>query len=123
MSRFVSRMELARRARSGVKEVRALLLRPTPQAVRDCAAHLEEAIATVRNLEGELGQPGVESPQALRSEVAELRQELDQARALLDQAFRAHAGWYHLLSGMLGGYSREGTPTPAQPACRWAIEG
>ncbi len=119
---FVSRMELVHRTRSGVQNVITLLMRPTPEAIRECAGHLERAIETVRSLEACLAEPGLESPRALRAELDELRHELTRARTLLDHAFQFQAGWYRLLSGMLGGYSREGTPNPMRPGSRWAVE-
>lgn len=122
MSAGVSRMEMVHRARSGVRAIRNLLLRPTPQAVEQCAAHLEEAIGTVQRLEGFLDEPGLETPEAIRAELMELQRELGQARTLLAQAFEAHAGWYRLLAAMLGGYSREGTPALAQPGTSFAVE-
>ena len=123
MSQFVSRMELVRRARSGVQDVLALLVRPTPEAIRECAVHLERAIETVRQLEACLAEPGLENPQVLRAELDELRHELARARTLLEHAFQFQAGWYRMLSGMLGGYSREGIPDPLRPGSRWVMEG
>lgn len=123
MSIRASRMELVHRARSGVREMRDLLLRPTPDAVERCAGHLEEAIGMVQRLEGFLDEPGAEAPEVIRAELMELRYELKQARALLAQAFEAHAGWYRLLAAMLGGYSREGKPALANAGNSFAVEG
>ena len=116
-------MELIRKARCGMEQVRTLLLRPTPQAVEQCAAHLDEAIGTVKRLEGFLDEADLDTPPAFRVELMELRTELAQARTLLAQAFEAHAGWYRLLAAMLGGYSREGTPALARPGNTIAVEG
>ncbi len=123
MSAGAGRIELVRKARSGVGRVRTLLLQPTPQAVEQCAAYLDEAIGTVKRLESFLGEAGLDTPPVFRAELMELRSELAQARTLLAQAFEAHAGWYRLLAVMLGGYSRQGTPALARPGNTIAVEG
>jgi len=116
-------MELVRQARGGVQQVVELLGRPTPEAVEECSVHLESAVGLVKQLQAQLGQPGLESPKALRAELEELRAELSRAGVLLAQAFEFRAGWNRVLRAMLGGYSPQGEPAVLPVSGSWAVEG
>ena len=72
MSGLATRIDLVRRARSGIQETLRLLLNPTAETVTECAAHLEDAIRWVKHLEDGIDEPGLESPRALRAELSEL---------------------------------------------------
>ncbi|MCC6858101.1 MAG: hypothetical protein IT158_06060 [Bryobacterales bacterium] len=117
------RMELVRQVRGGIQRVVELLGSPTPEAVEQCASHLETAVELVAELQARLHGPGLESPAALRAELAELRADLSRADRLLAQAFEFRTGWNRVLRAMLGGYSSQGEPAVLPVSGRWAVKG
>jgi hypothetical protein len=111
------------RAQRAVEEAGRLLERPDEKTAAEAAAHLEEAIAAVAQLESDLRsgwRPA--DPAALRRRLAAWRARLHTAGALVDNLGRLHAARLELIARQ-GGYDRAGRcaiPSPA--AARLAVE-
>ena len=100
-------LDQARQARRILEKVRARLLRPTVEALDRGAADLSAAVECLQQLETSLTQAGqrVAAPQALESEMANLRRELRCVQALVAEAGKFHAGWGRLMAAADEGIS------------------
>jgi hypothetical protein len=80
-----------------VEVIRRRMLRPTPEALDDCHADLESAIAAMHRVESAL-QWDPETPQNARAELDQFRRNLAQVNALVKNAARFYSGWARLTS-------------------------
>jgi hypothetical protein len=88
-----------RTARRGLEKVRGRLLRPSIESLDACAADLNTAVESLRELERDLPPPDVRplGYGALAVEIRSMRNEAQQAEALLQAAGQFYAGWAQLL--------------------------
>ena len=120
-------LECARQARRSVQLVRLRLLYPTPKILESCAPHLRTAIDSLERLQQHLATPessSLRETKAVRVEMSELRRELAQVNALMQQASAFHAALSNLLAPddqpvnyVAGGF------VPVQPASTMLVEG
>jgi hypothetical protein len=87
MSNVNAELEQIKTARGSLQKFRMKLLRPSVAALESGSADLVIALECLKRLE-----------QAMASEVASLRRELQQVNALLDGAGKFYEGWSRLLS-------------------------
>src|SRR5260370_24529852 len=98
--RHPNAIESARQARRSIHLIRQRLLNPTAKALESCTPHLRAAIASLERLQHELETPESQtSPDrnVLRTEMSELRRELAQVNALMQNASAFHAAMSYLL--------------------------
>ena len=80
--------------------MRQRLVNPTPKVLQSCAPHLQNAIDSLACLQHELEAseaPAFKDRNMLQSEMSELRRELSQISALMNQASAFHAALSVLL--------------------------
>jgi hypothetical protein len=128
-----SQIQVAKRARKGIEQIRKKLLCPTPESVSACAGPLTEAIDCMQLIHQDLLQqrlqralPGRGLVRALGTEIVHLRQELSEANALLQSAAAFHEGYFRLLRSRQqndAGYSRLGTTLQPPEARRFIFHG
>ena len=108
-------------ARTRVKEAYDLLLRPTPEALDGCAVRLKEAATIVSSARlGLAGSP--EQTKAALVEAYQLKEAIRRARLLLDTALEFHLNWSRRVRAIMGGYTSEGEPAPANLASRLVVK-
>src|SRR5205823_4574518 len=93
--------EAARQARRSIILVRNKLLNPTAKALDACTPHLRNAIESLGRLEQQLDTLETRSPgdrNLLRMELSELRWELSQVNALMQNACKFHTTMAYLLA-------------------------
>ena len=109
-------------ARRAVRECLRLVTTPSPQALDQSAALLERARVSLESL----GEPALPSDPARRSllaaELAGLRHDLRGLGLLADHAVGFHEGWARIRNILIGGYTAQGQPAPAEPNGRFLME-
>jgi len=113
----------ARQARAGIREVRRILVTPTPEMLDLCQPFLTEAIARLKEIESAIRAGKEPGTRHLRAELGDLRKDLAQVNALLAQAAAFHSGWVRLLATITEGYDRKGEPGQRPPIRRISMEG
>ncbi len=118
-SRSNMKVELGqiRAARASLQKFRLKLLRPSVAALESGSADLMFAVGCLERLEPVLKSRGtlpLAIERALRLEVAGLRRDLEQVKALLEGAGRFYQGWSRLLGCATGAeaanYTADGQP-------------
>jgi hypothetical protein len=98
------------RATQGMEHVCAALLRPSPEALDECASRCqqaaEELAACLPHLHSADGRP-----KALAA-AQRLQAAIRSSRRLLENAGAYHDGWRAILGAMSGGYTHRGEPAP-----------
>jgi hypothetical protein len=114
MKQATTRERLAA-AQACVRAARALLLCPRTCDLDRCTGLFREAQSELEGLRGsfdaDLGDGG-----ELRRQAYDLRREIGQAGALLEQAARFGRHWLERLRAATGGYTAAGVPA-AVPGC------
>jgi hypothetical protein len=116
-------LDWARKARAGIREVRRVLVAPTPETLARCQPYLAESIARLKELEEAVHSGQARGMKKLCAELSELRKDLRQVGALLNQASAFHLGWARLFAAMTAGYNRRGEPACREPIRRISIRG
>lgn len=80
-----------------VEVIRRRMLRPTPEALDNCHADLESAIAAMQRVESAL-QRDPETQLDARAELDQFRRNLAHVNALVKNAARFYSGWARLIS-------------------------
>jgi hypothetical protein len=108
-----------RSARDEVERICKLLETPTPAVLDRCGAAMQRVIGDLENNRqwiAEAGEIGI-------AEARRLRPVVRRARALLNLAANYHDRWFHLLSGMSGGYTLRGAPAAPRLQSRLSLRG
>jgi len=108
--------ELLPRVPRCVIQIRELLQHPNPQVLELCAPQLEEAAGYLRQMRDEGGSGG--SDPALRARVSELRRDIRKLGASLETCATFYHGWLKILTGLTGGYTRNGAALQPEPGMR-----
>ena len=120
-------LECARQVRRSVQLVRLRLLNPTPKVLESCVPHLRTAVDSLDRLQQHLANPesaSLRETRDLRVEMSELRRELAQVNALMQQASAFHAALSNLLApdDQPVNYAAGGI-VPVHPAATMFLEG
>jgi hypothetical protein len=96
------------RARRSIARVRARLVAPSPESLRECAADLEGALEALREAAGRAGR-GLEwsERRAVEFELGRLAAEARQANALLRQAAEYYLDWLEVWAAGRSSYGPE----------------
>jgi len=116
-------LEWVRQAQAILRQVRQLLLSPTPQSLEHSAPHLEAAAGCLKALEHALRAGAAPPRQSVLPELSELRRQVLLVQALLQQAGAFYVGWARLLAATLGGYTPQGEPAVPPAVRRLSMEG
>lgn len=106
-------------ARAGLDEACELLLRPSTEALDECAARCQRAAAELAEC-----QPKIHSARGKPEVLAAARRlsaAVRSARRLLENAATYHNRWQALLGALSGGYVRGGEPAPVIHAERFVL--
>ncbi len=98
-----------------------LLLRPSPEALDECAARCQRAASELA-----ASLPGIQSARGKPEVMAAARrlsEAVRSARRLLENAAAYHNRWQALLGAMSGGYLRNGEPAPVVRCERFILRG
>ncbi len=130
-------IERVRQARRKLRQVRQILLTPSPEQLGECGPVLEEAADLLASLlkDGMSSARGpirlMELRQELRpelrlelgAELQVLRRELTVVTALMQQAAGYYLGWAQMLGAAISGYTSEGEVPPLAVESRFSVEG
>jgi hypothetical protein len=108
-------------ARSEVTRACALLIAPTPEALRTCQGALEravEALSELRSPPADFREDPAVPPQARA-----LRIEVLRAGRLLQNLAKFYRGWERILGAMSAGYTSNGDPAPVSRMGRLCCRG
>jgi hypothetical protein len=107
-SRLVTNADVQRvaEARRRLREVKDILMTPSPEHLEACGPALEEAAGLLGPLLAQR-KTGAGIPLLVR-EVEGLRRELAAVTALMQQASRYYLGWAQMLGTAAGGYNDHG---------------
>lgn len=118
-----------RGARRKLRQVRQILMMPSPEQLGECGPVLEEAA----DLLGSLLESGMSSARdpllgpllvpLLQEELQVLRRELTVVTALMQQAAGYYLGWAQMLGAAIGGYTNHGDVPPLTVESRLSVEG
>lgn len=118
-------IERVRGARRKLRQVRQILMTPSPEQLGECGPVLEEAA----DLLGSLLEGGMSSARGslpvplLHEELQVLRRELTVVTALMQQAAGYYLGWAQMLGAAIGGYTNHGDVPPLVVESRLSVEG
>ena len=118
-------IERVRGARRKLRQVRQILMTPSPEQLGECGPVLEEAA----DLLGSLLEGGMSSARdslpgpLLQEELQVLRRELTVVTALMQQAAGYYLGWAQMLGAAIGGYTNHGDVPPLVVESRLSVEG
>ena len=122
-------IEQVRQARWKLRQVRQILMTPSPEQLGECGPVLEEAA----DLLGSLLDGGISSARGpllrsdlrsdLRNELQLLRRELTVVTALMQQAAGYYLGWAQMLGAAIGGYNNRGDVPPLAVQSRLSVQG
>lgn len=123
-------LRLIQEAREALGEVREALLTPTPHTAEHCAVPLIEAAQRLRALRSEWDPGhGAHSPHPCHISaerqrvVAELLQEFEEVRKLLQQAGAYYLGWSSILLTTMAGYDQNGEAALPEGYSSLTVEG
>ena len=118
-------IERVRGARRKLRQVRQILMTPSPEQLGECGPVLEEAADLLGSLlEGGMsGTRGSLLVPLLREELQVLRRELTVVTALMQQAAGYYLGWAKMLGAAIGGYTNHGDVPPLVVESRLSVEG
>jgi hypothetical protein len=105
-----------RAATRSLREIREMLLRPTPESLEKCAPVLEDAA----RLMGTIRPSDVAG---IRPDIDALRRELNVVSALMHQASGFYSGWSQILGAAIGGYRPGGQTASVPVPGRISMEG
>jgi len=105
-----------------VQEARTLLTNPTSESLDACRSRLEEAVNALGSLQSSLRGGDLSRDRALAAPLGALRSEIAGVQILLDGAAAFYTGWMRLASSLASGYTADGSPAPAETACRLLVE-
>ena len=101
-------IERIHKARWKLRQVRQILMTPSPEGLSECGTVLEEAAELLGKL-----QPGpTQRVPHLMDELQVLRRELTVVNALMQQAAGYYLGWAQILGAATGGYTSHGEAAP-----------
>jgi hypothetical protein len=114
-------IERVRGARRKLRQVREILMKPSPEQLGECGPVLEEAVELLGSLlEGRKSGPGIP---LLADEVHGLRRDLSVVTALMKQAAGYYLGWAQMLGATANGYTNRGEIPPLTTRPQLSIEG
>jgi hypothetical protein len=118
-------IERVRGARRKLRQVRQILMTPSPEQLGECGPVLEEAADLLGSLlEGGMSSArGVVLGSLLSDELQVLRRELTVVTALMHQAAGYYLGWAQMLGAAIGGYTSHGDVPPLAVESRLSVEG
>jgi hypothetical protein len=119
-------VERIRGARRKLRQVRQILMTPSPEQLGDCGPVLEEAVALLGCLmESRKSGDQIPAPknELLMDEVQVLRRELSVVTALMQQAAGYYLGWAQMLGAATGGYNNHGEAAPVTGGSQLSVEG
>jgi hypothetical protein len=127
IDRHSSELECVKQARRSLRLIRQRLLNPTPKVMEMCVPHFNVAIDCLAQLQGLLRSETsiIFGRGTLRAEIVELRAELAQVRALMNNAAVFYQGLGQLMGGGeedMAGYTAAGLLATSTPA-RLQLEG
>jgi len=108
-------------ARLQVDFAGGLLLKPSPEAMEQCSAMLEEAGRQWAECQPEF--TGTEVDTAAVAEAWRLRRSVQRTSRLLEAAAGFHSNWLQIRGTMTGGYTKTGEPAPLLHGRRLCLEG
>ena len=118
-------IERVRGARRKLRQVRQILITPSPEQLGECGPVLEEAADLLGSLlvSGMSGARGPLPGPELHEELKVLRRELTVVTALMEQAAGYYLGWAQMLGAAVGGYTNHGDVPPLTVESRLSVEG
>ena len=118
-------IERVRGARRKLRQVRQILITPSPEQLGECGPVLEEAADLLGSLlvSGMSGARGPLPGPELHEELKVLRRELTVVTALMEQAAGYYLGWAQMLGAAVGGYTNRGDVPPLTVESRLSVEG
>jgi hypothetical protein len=114
-------VERVRAARRKLRQVREILMTPSPEGLGECGPVLEEAAELLKSLL-EIARGGRNIP-LLADEVQGLRRELTVVQALMQQAAGYYLGWAQMLGAATNGYTNQGAVPPLITRPQLSVEG
>ena len=126
-------IERVRQARRKLRQVREVLMTPSPEQLGECGPVLEEAADLLGSLL-DLGMSSARGPvlrrelrvelrRELGDELQDLRRELTVVTALMQQAAGYYLGWAEMLSAAISGYTSQGEVPLLEVESRLSVEG
>jgi transposase-like protein len=100
-----------------------MLLSPTPEAVKQCAAEIGLAAENLAEWRKTYRARGLADPELALDNARRLRAAARRARRLLDSAAAFHAGWREMLGSLCSGYTSSGAPAGATLPGRLCLRG
>jgi len=127
IDRHLSELQCVKQARRSIRLIRQRLLNPTPKVMEICVPHFKVAIDCLAQLHGLLGSETsiTFGRTVLRAEIVDLRAELAQVNALMNNAAAFYAGLAQLMGNGdedMAGYTAAGVMATATPV-RLQLEG
>jgi hypothetical protein len=110
-------------ARAAVHDAARLVTNPTPEALDQSAALLEQACQRLQAITATPVSPDPEERLRAGASLEHLNHSLERLRGVLDHAAGYWAGWMRLKNAMAGGYTGQGEPAQALKAGRLSLEG
>jgi hypothetical protein len=110
-------------ARAAVHDASRLVTHPTPEALDQSAALLEQARQRLQAITVAPISPDPEERLQAGASLEGLNRSLERLRGVLDQAASYWAGWIRLKNAMAGGYTGQGEPAQALKTSRLSLEG
>jgi len=121
MSRGESELRLAQAL---AERARRLLLFPSIANLEASRGLIEQACASVQQIERSVGEQSGTRKQELVAGMRALCRTVSRVAALVEGAARFHGGWLEALAATaMGSYTRDGAPVPAVPTRGLSVEG
>jgi hypothetical protein len=109
-------------ARKRLDRLRVALASPSPREIEEALPELEQAIASMQELERALAS-GEVPLENMALDLAALAREVGIVQRLTKHGLELCNGWAEMLATATGGYVSSGKPAPLDPASRIEIDG